>query len=314
MIVYKATNKVNNKKYIGQTVQTLEKRKSQHENDHNYNSSKHYPFSNAIAKYGKENFEWEIIDTATSIEELNDKESYWIKCYESSTEAGKGYNLRANGKNNFLSEEVKRKIGDAQKGELNHMYGITGSDHHNSKPVLNVTDNIDYVSLTQCAEIEGLSLRTICAVCLGQKGSYFGKIYRYLDKEGKIIENENFTQPRKIKRVINVDTGEIFNTITEAQISVGVKNRSGDLGSRLKAGNGSCCWKSQRWKYEKSNVDDDDIPRKNYRKDGKRIKNVTTGEIYPTIHSVGKGYRNLATAVRLGNGKCRWRKQEWELL
>ena len=59
MIIYKVTNIINNKIYIGQTIHSLNIRKSQHERSHEYEYKT--AFSNAIKKYGKENFIWEII-------------------------------------------------------------------------------------------------------------------------------------------------------------------------------------------------------------------------------------------------------------
>ena len=59
MIIYKVTNIINNKIYIGQTIHSLNIRKSQHERSHEYGYKT--AFSNAIKKYGKENFIWEII-------------------------------------------------------------------------------------------------------------------------------------------------------------------------------------------------------------------------------------------------------------
>lgn len=69
MIIYKATNIINNKVYIGQTIHPLSVRKSQHERSHEYGYKT--AFSNAIRKYGKENFKWEVIYEADAIEELN---------------------------------------------------------------------------------------------------------------------------------------------------------------------------------------------------------------------------------------------------
>lgn len=45
-----------------------------------------------------------------------------------------------------------------------------------------------------------------------------------------------------------------------------------------------------------------------------RMVILDTNEIYPSISAVGKNYRNLATALRKGNGKCIYRKQHWKLV
>jgi group I intron endonuclease len=72
MIIYLATNKITNQKYIGQTIRSLSERQSAHEYAAKKGSK--YYFHRAIKKYGIENFIWQIIDTASSFEELNEKE------------------------------------------------------------------------------------------------------------------------------------------------------------------------------------------------------------------------------------------------
>ena len=79
MIIYKITNKLNNKIYIGQTVRDLQTRFDEHMRDQTSNDYFHL----AVRKYGKDAFLIEQIDTAETIEELNEKEIYWIKQYNS---------------------------------------------------------------------------------------------------------------------------------------------------------------------------------------------------------------------------------------
>lgn len=72
MIIYLITNKINDKRYVGLTTQTMEERWKQHKYDALHGNN--YPIHKAMRKYGIENFRIEIIDTATSIEELKRKE------------------------------------------------------------------------------------------------------------------------------------------------------------------------------------------------------------------------------------------------
>lgn len=111
MIIYKITNILNNKVYIGQTVNTLAYRKSQHVREVSYVNRKKTYLYNAMIKHGVENFVFEEIDKADTIEELNLKESFWINSFKS-TEKEFGYNLDTGGKNCLKSESTKRKIGD----------------------------------------------------------------------------------------------------------------------------------------------------------------------------------------------------------
>jgi len=94
-IIYCVTNLVNGKKYIGQTIRTLELRKKQHLITYEKSS---LPFHRALLKYGVENFSWNIIDTSSSKNELNEKEKYWIKKLESYASTQQGYNVHEGGK------------------------------------------------------------------------------------------------------------------------------------------------------------------------------------------------------------------------
>lgn len=100
-IIYQIVNKANGKIYIGQTIKTLRERWSQHLCRHN---SKH--LGSAIRKYGKDTFVMEEIDSATSKEELDYLEKYWIRFYRSDDRL-KGYNLTIGGGSSRRSAEAR---------------------------------------------------------------------------------------------------------------------------------------------------------------------------------------------------------------
>ena len=105
MIIYKVTNKVNGKIYIGQTVRTLEQRKWQHLDAAKHGCKTH--FYNAIRKYGEDNFVFEVIDEASSMQELNALERYYIAKFNCIKE---GYNMVDGGNNNVMFlDKVKQK-------------------------------------------------------------------------------------------------------------------------------------------------------------------------------------------------------------
>ncbi len=107
-IIYKATNKINNKIYIGQTIKTLEERIYHHVYRANHSLDiTHTHFINAIRKYGEENFIWEVIDKGENQEELNEKEIYWIKYYNS---VNNGYNIQDGG-NKYDSDKFALACG-----------------------------------------------------------------------------------------------------------------------------------------------------------------------------------------------------------
>lgn len=87
MFIYKVTNKITGKSYIGKTTKSLNERKRQHLK---LSKTKNTHFLNALRSYGENNFNWDIIDTAKTNDELNQKEIYWIKEYNS---INNGYNM-----------------------------------------------------------------------------------------------------------------------------------------------------------------------------------------------------------------------------
>jgi group I intron endonuclease len=117
MIIYKITNIVNNKLYIGQTVVSLYDRKHGHLAD-SKRERKQKPktkISLAICKYGFDNFVFEKIDEANTQEELNTLEQKYILTFKSNNNEF-GYNLLSGGNQGGKhSEETKKKISEVGK-------------------------------------------------------------------------------------------------------------------------------------------------------------------------------------------------------
>jgi group I intron endonuclease len=110
--IYKATNIINGKIYIGQTVQKLEARINRHIRDSKSSSIMY--FHRALIKYGQDKFTWEIIDNAKTINELNQKEVYWINYYNSNNEEY-GYNCNSGGGNAIPNDKTKERLSIAWK-------------------------------------------------------------------------------------------------------------------------------------------------------------------------------------------------------
>lgn len=75
--IYKITNQVNGKIYVGQTISTLEERFASHCNDAQWGRTNQL-LHQAIRKYGAENFIIELIEECED-SLLNEREIYWIK-------------------------------------------------------------------------------------------------------------------------------------------------------------------------------------------------------------------------------------------
>lgn len=115
MIIYKITNSINNKIYIGQTIRSLNKRISEYKYEHLNSLSYNDYLFRSFHKYGFNNFKFEIIDTASTINELNEKEILWISFYNS-TNKMIGYNILYGGNNSIKPNETKEKMSMAHKG------------------------------------------------------------------------------------------------------------------------------------------------------------------------------------------------------
>lgn len=126
-IIYKVTNLVNGKIYIGKTLSRLGQRKNEHisgAKTTKYTSALHL----AINKYGADGFTWEIVDKCLFSDQLGELEKYYIK--KLNCKAPIGYNLTNGGEGvpgYKHSEETRRKMSESHKGkrvgEKNPMFG-----------------------------------------------------------------------------------------------------------------------------------------------------------------------------------------------
>jgi group I intron endonuclease len=110
MYLYKITNLLNGKCYIGQT-NNIARRFSQHKC-----SKTTSLIHKAIEKYGKENFEWRIICECSEQSLLNKAEQVFIDYY-GGINSKKNYNAKDGGYRGTLCEESRKKIGNSNKGK-----------------------------------------------------------------------------------------------------------------------------------------------------------------------------------------------------
>ena len=110
MIIYKTINLINGKFYVG---------KDTHNNPNYYGSGKRLKL--AIQKYGLENFKKEIIEICDNLQQLNERERFWIKELNAINE---GYNISLGGdggntiSNNPKKYEISKKISESNKGRF----------------------------------------------------------------------------------------------------------------------------------------------------------------------------------------------------
>ena len=121
--IYKITNKINGKSYIGQTTKDFDIR--YHNNILKYTHNRHLKF--AMKRYGVGNFEIDkCIDVAFNQSELDDKEKYYIQIYNSYLN---GYNLTLGGEGiKGLPKELHGMYGVRRFGNKNPFYGKSHTD------------------------------------------------------------------------------------------------------------------------------------------------------------------------------------------
>ncbi len=179
MIIYKITNLVNSKCYIGQTIQKLEYRWAKHGDV----SSHCFALNNAIKKYGKDSFKIEKLANCNSKEELNTLEAFYIKNHNSLFP--NGYNLTGGGDSHIISDETRKKLSLATAGEKNPFYGKKHSEETKQliketrkfqdmssrwKPIIDSNNNI-YKSITEAAKIFTCSPGAISNILRGKTKS-----------------------------------------------------------------------------------------------------------------------------------------------
>lgn len=146
--IYKITNTINGKMYIGQSID-IEARWKRHICDYK-NDSKNNKFYNAIKKYGLDNFVFSIICEVPK-SALDEYEISYINYYDT---VKNGYNSREGGvkgspslesniKNSLSntgkkrSEKTKQNLSKAKKGKMcgkdNHFYGKTHTEETKKK-------------------------------------------------------------------------------------------------------------------------------------------------------------------------------------
>lgn len=142
--IYKITNKVNGKSYIGQTRYTVEFRWRQHihKKDNTY-------FHNAIQKYGEDNFIVETLEEC-NYENLNSREIYYIAKYNTFKE---GYNLTIGGDGN------RRLLLDNKYNEIKELY-LSGFSSNKIATLYNV-DKVTIVKILKQLDVKIRKNKTI---------------------------------------------------------------------------------------------------------------------------------------------------------
>lgn len=222
--IYKIENTVDNKIYIGQTIQDLESRWK----DHRKIGSNCRYLKSAIKKYGIDKFEFKLV-CITFDNQLDDMEILYIKKYNCL--APNGYNLRLGGDSGKHHEDTKRKI----SATLLQNKKIIQFDIEGNRLKT-------FYCLREAAEAVGCSPSSIGHCCNGRYKTIKGYRWKYeiIDSNGTEYEYKlppligifkgckkgNSHKNKPIRKVIQFDIQEnklkSFNNCGEAAKYVGV--------------------------------------------------------------------------------------------
>lgn len=174
--IYKITNIVNNKIYIGQTSKTIEERFAAHIKKAKQHTNRY--LYDAMNKYGYDKFFIEEIENISD-DQLDEREIYWIAFYNS-TNPEIGYNMTSGGGggntwiNNPHKEETSKKISLANKGKK-HNISSEGKEKivQSNKELKTIPVNKDelekdiknYMSIEDICTKYGISRKTLYNKC-----------------------------------------------------------------------------------------------------------------------------------------------------
>jgi len=140
-IIYKITNLVNGKIYIGQTSKSLNSRWDTHKAKYT-NLKVKIILYNSMRKHGINKFVIEELER-TSSDKVCERERYYIQLYDSFYKSGKGYNMTKGGENADTINNhpnihiIKEKMSLSKLGSKNNRFGIK----HTEETKLKMSDN-----------------------------------------------------------------------------------------------------------------------------------------------------------------------------
>lgn len=214
IVIYKHTNKINGKVYIGLTSQNPKKR---------WRNGKGYTgctlFNKAIQRYGWDNFEHEILIECENKEDASAAEKYYVNLYQSNRREY-GYNLEAGGYNKGeISPETREKLRIASsvkhtkertektaakhrglkhtnetrqrmsESQKRYASSLAGKERHKkiveltSKAVVKLADNgeivCEYPSIEEAARLEAVSPSGISRACSGVQKRSCGYMWQF---------------------------------------------------------------------------------------------------------------------------------------
>ncbi len=235
--IYKITNTVNGKVYIGQTIQDPQIRFKAHAYELNRGVKKNRKFQNAWNKYGEESFEFSVVLECDE-KDLNEKEREYIQKYDSFEH---GYNATIGGnevmerrkhrnqsKEKLRSIQYKRWESEDYRERMSDIHSL-----HRKIICVNTGDIFETpAEASKWANVSRPNLIRSCnkiGVACGHMADGTPMIWAWADEyNGQSVEDlhKGNLGGNNRKRVKNLDTGDVYKSAREAGRAVGICGNS----------------------------------------------------------------------------------------
>lgn len=194
--IYKITNTLNNKIYIGKTTNIKRRIKEYKYKSKKLNSHTNYLIMQVIHNYGFENFKFEIVEDNIPLELLDDREIYWIKHFNAK-DPNIGYNSKDGGVGGSMNTISKIKMSESSKS-----FRHTEEEKlRRSKPIIVYYDNgiiRCFSSAKQYAEYLGRSRSEVtAAIKRGIKINNSYVFYQELEPRTKVLDKLTIKKMRQ---------------------------------------------------------------------------------------------------------------------
>lgn len=194
--IYMIMNKINGKKYVGQHKSS----KFCHQDKYMGSGKK---LACAKKHYGIENFEKLLVQYVETREEANKQEEFWISHYDT-TNPEKGYNIAKGGEGGYWGQGFKKGHKLINGGNTGHHFRHT---EETKQKISESNKGKTYVHSKEQNEKQSKIMRK-----------------KYSSGEIVVWNKENTGGTHKGKKVQNIETGEIYETVLLASKSINISS------------------------------------------------------------------------------------------
>ena len=232
--IYSIENIVNNKKYIGQSI-NINNRWCHHRVDLNNGTHANCYLQKSWNKYGEQNFKFEILEECSK-DKLDERERYYIDLYNT-TNIDYGYNLKSGGQDkNYVTEYVKNKISKSNK------------KYYEEHPEAKIQSSINAYRQWSNPEIK--------AKITGKNNHMYGKTHTE-EARRKISESQKgrISKFRNNTPVFCIELNELFEDSVTACREIGLDiSRAGNIREVCEGIRNRKTVGRYHWKYMENNI------------------------------------------------------------